>query len=141
MLRPEVALDPCDIYLATGNQNDEILHSCQRYWIAEAIRYTHHEAVEELFTDYNPTTIGQMRKQVVLTDWPELPSIERLPPRKTPHYGLGPILENEGTISGTYSVIDTVFTEQLGYNRAEDFSGRLHLVYSDQKTVSLIHTI
>jgi hypothetical protein len=53
MLRSEVALDLYDIYLATGNQDDEILHSCQRYWIAEAIRYTHREAVEELFTDYN----------------------------------------------------------------------------------------
>ena len=64
-----------------------------------------------------------MRKQVVLTDWLELPSIERLPPRKTPHYSLGPILENKGTISGTYSVIDIVFTKQLGYNRVEDFGG------------------
>ena len=72
-----------------------------------------------------------MRKQVVLTDWLELPSIERLPPCKTPYYGLSPILENEGTISGTYSVIDIVFTEQLGYNCAEDFSGWLYLVYSD----------
>ncbi len=141
MLRPEVALDPCDIYLATGNQDDEILHGCQRYWIAEAIRYTHREAVEELFTDRNPTTTGQMRKPVALTDWPELPSVERLPPRKTPHYGLGPILENEGTISGTYSVIDKIFTEQLGYNRAKDFDGWLHLVYGDQKTVSLIRTV
>jgi hypothetical protein len=141
MLHPKVALDPCDIYLATGNQDDEILHGCQRYWIAEAIRYTHREAVEELFTNHNPTTTSQMRKQVVLTDWPELPSIEHLPPRKTPHYGLGPILENEGTISGTYSVIDIVFTEQLGYNRAEDFGGQLHLVYGDQKTVSLIHIV
>lgn len=141
MLRSEVALDPCDIYLATGNQDDEILHGCQQYWIAEAIRYTHREAVEELFTDRNPTTTGQTRKWVVLTDWPELPSVERLPPRKTPHYGLGPILENEGTISGTYSVIDKVFAEQLGYNRAEDFGGRLHLVYGDQKTVSLIRTV
>jgi hypothetical protein len=141
MLRPEVSLDPCDIYLAAGNQDDEILHSCQRYWIAEAIRYTHRKAVEDLFTNHNPTTIGQMRKRVVLTDWPELPLIERLPPRKTPHYGLGPILENEGTISGTYSVIDTVFTEQLGYDREKDFDGRLHLVYGDQKTVSLIRTV
>jgi hypothetical protein len=41
MLRPEIALDPCDIYLAAGNQNDEILQGCQRYWIAEAIRYVH----------------------------------------------------------------------------------------------------
>lgn len=30
MLRPEVALDPCVIYLAAGNQDDEILHGCQR---------------------------------------------------------------------------------------------------------------
>ena len=141
MLRPEIALDPCDIYLAAGNQEDEILHGCQRYWIAEAIRYTHREAVEELFTDCSPTSTSQMRSQVVLTDWPDLPLVEGLPPRKTPHYSLGPILENEGIISGTYSVIDVIFTEQLGYNRTADFDGRLHLVYGDQKTVSLIRTV
>ncbi|KAH7394801.1 hypothetical protein BKA66DRAFT_606463 [Pyrenochaeta sp. MPI-SDFR-AT-0127] len=62
-------------------------------------------------------------------------------PRKPPHYSLGPIFENEGTISGTYSVIDRVFTEQLGYNPADDFGGRLHLVHGDQKTVSLIRTV
>jgi hypothetical protein len=67
MLRPETVLNPCDIYLAISNQDDEILHNCQRYWIAEAIRYTHCETVEELFTDHNPTTTGQMRKRVVLT--------------------------------------------------------------------------
>jgi len=88
MLRPDVALDPCDIYLAAGNRNDEILQGCQRYWIAEAIRYTHREAVEELFADHNPTIAGQTRKRAVLTGWPELPSIERLPPRKTLHYPL-----------------------------------------------------
>ena len=82
-----------------------------------------------------------MRKQVIFIDWPELPSIKCLPPCKTPYYGLGPIIENEGTISGTYSVIDIVFTEKLGYNRAEDFSRRLHLVYGDQKTVLLIRAV
>jgi hypothetical protein len=141
MLHSNVALDSCDITLAAGNREDEILHGCQRYWIAEAIRYTHRLAIEELFSDQDSTATGHMRQRVILTDWPELPSIERLPPRKTPHYGLGPILENEGTISGTYSVIDTVFTEQLGYSREKDFGGRLHLVYGDQKTVSLIRTV
>lgn len=138
MLRPGTALAPCDIYLAPGNQDDEILHGCQRFWIAEAIRYTHREAVEELFIDHN---LEQTRKRIILANWPEIPSIERLPPRKTPHYGLGPILENEGTINGTYSVIDKVFTEQLGYDRIDDFGGRLHLVYGDQKTVSLIRSV
>ena len=41
MLRLEVAFDPCDIYLADGNKDDEIIRGCQRYWIAEAICYTH----------------------------------------------------------------------------------------------------
>ncbi len=141
MLHPEVALDPCDITLATGNQDDEILHTCQRYWIAEAIRYTHRAAVEDLFSDNDPATTGKMRQRVLLTGWPELPTVERLPPRKTPHYSLGPILENEGTISGTYSVIDAVFTEQLGYDPEKDFNRQLHLVYGDQKTVSLIRTV
>src|SRR5271170_6600037 len=62
MLRSEVALDPCDIYLAAGNRDDEILHGCQRYWIAEAIRYTHREAVEELFTSKNCVTVGWRQK-------------------------------------------------------------------------------
>jgi hypothetical protein len=141
MLHPEVTLNPCDITLAAGNREDEVLHACHHYWIAEAIRYTHRAAVEKLFGDHNPIITGGMRRRTILTGWPELPTVERLPPRKTPHYGLGPILENEGTISGTYSVIDTVFTEQLGYNPEKDLDRRLHLVYGDQKTVSLIHAV
>jgi hypothetical protein len=86
MLRPRVAFHPCDITLVAGNQADEILHDCQRCWIAEAIRYTHRAAVEKLFSDHDPIAIGQMRQQVVLAGWPELPTVERLPPRKTPHY-------------------------------------------------------
>jgi hypothetical protein len=50
MFHPEVPLSPFDIYMAPGNQNDEVFHQCQRHWIAEAIRYTHREAVETLFT-------------------------------------------------------------------------------------------
>ena len=97
--------------------------------------------MEKLFIDGNPTSTGRIRSQVILTDWPDLPSVERLSPRKTPHHSLSPILENEGTISGTYNVIDEVFTQQLGYNHTTDFNGRLYLVYSDQKTVSLIRTV
>ena len=78
MLRNEVTLNPCDILLAAGNQEDEILHKCQRYWIAEAIRYTHPKAVEDLFTDSSPNIPGQMGPRVTLTDWPELPSVHLL---------------------------------------------------------------
>ena len=141
MLRSEVALDPCDILLAAGNQEDEILHRCQRYWIAEAIRCTHRSTVEDLFTDSVPSMSGQTSARITLTDWPEFPSVRRLNQRKTPHYGLAPILENEGTISGTYNVIDAIFSVQLEYDREKDFDQRLQLVYGDEKTVSLIRAV
>jgi hypothetical protein len=44
MLHPDIALDENDISFAPGSLDDEILHQTQRYWIAEAIRYTHHDA-------------------------------------------------------------------------------------------------
>jgi hypothetical protein len=37
-------------------------------------------------------------------------------------------------------VIDTIFSHQLNYTQ-KDFDGRLHLVYGDQKTVSLIQAL
>jgi hypothetical protein len=136
MVYPGVALDPCNIYLAVGNQEDNILYNCQYYWIAEAIRYTYCKAVEELFSNRDSDTVNKI--QAVLTGWPELPTVERLPLCKTPYFSIGPILENEGTISSTYSVIDAVFTKQLELDCKKDFDGRLQLVYGNQKTVSLI---
>lgn len=137
MLHPRVPLDPCDILQAAGNEDDTILHACQRHWIAEAIRYTHRTAVEKLFSDDSTAT----EEPGNLPDWPELPTIERLSPRKTPHYALSPILENEGTIAGTYNVIDAIFTGQLKYDCEKDFDGTLIPVYGDQKTFSLLRTI
>jgi hypothetical protein len=51
------------------------------------------------------------------------------------------MLYNEGTIEGTYKVIENIFLEQLGDNSDTDFETRLQLVYGDQKTVSLINTV
>jgi len=116
MLHPKVALDACDIFLAAGNRHDAILHACQRYCIAEAIRYTHRAAVEKLFSNDNSTTVGQEKEPENLPDWPEPPTVERLSPRHTSHFALCPILENEGTIAGIYNVIDEIFTGQLGHD-------------------------
>ena len=44
-------------------------------------------------------------------------------------------------ISGIYSIINIVFTEQLGYNYTKDFSKQLYLVYNNQKTVLLIYIV
>jgi hypothetical protein len=135
MFHPEIALDPVVIYMAPGNQEDDVLFQSQEYWIVEAIRCTHSEAVAALFANFMKT------KQPDSVGWPKFPSVERLSSRKTPHYSFGPFLENEGTIAGTYNVIDTVFQEELGYDCAKDFDELLYLVYGDQKTVSLIQTV
>ena len=130
MLRNKVTLNLCDILLAAGNQEDEILHKCQCYYIAEAICYTHRKAVEDLFTDSSPNIPGQTGSWVTLVDWPELPSVCLLAQQKTPYYGLSPILENEGTISSIYNVINTIFSYQLEYNQEKDFDQQLQIVYS-----------
>ena len=128
MFHPEIALDWNDICFAPGNLDDEIRHEAQRYWIAEAIRYTHPDAIKKLFMDNQ-------------SEWPQFPKVDRLPAQKTTHYSLSPILENEGTIDGTYNVIDKIFLDQFGYDSSTDFEDILHLIYGDQKTVSLIRAV
>jgi hypothetical protein len=51
------------------------------------------------------------------------------------------MLYNEGTIDGTYQVIENVFLEQLGDDGDTNLDGLLQLVYGDQKTVSLLHAV
>ena len=92
MFHPEVTLSPHDIYMAPGNQDDEIFHQCQRHWIAEAIRYTHREAVEKLFTAEACVKPGQMKPRAHLIDWPEFPAVKRLPVQRRVDYSLMPML-------------------------------------------------
>lgn len=129
MLHPMHKLTQFNIMCAPGNVEDEVHTQCQRYWIFEAVRHTHREAIDTLYQPGEPCGHGLSSL------------LQRLPRRKTPHHGLGPILENEGTISGTYKVIDNLFTKQLGLDPAQEFNGPLYLVYGDQKTVSLIRTV
>lgn len=141
MFRPEIPLTVDDVYLAAGNDTKDINQDCQRFWIAEAIRYIHREAVESIFATNQSSTSKISTDGSPPLRYPEFPLVERLTPRKTPHFGLGPILENEGTIQGTYQVIDKIFTGQLRLDPAVNFNSHLYLVYGDQKTVSLIQSV
>lgn len=51
MFHPQIALEPNDICLTSINRDDEICHEAQWYWIAEAIRYIHPDAIKKLFRD------------------------------------------------------------------------------------------
>jgi hypothetical protein len=68
------------------------------------------------------------------TIWPKFPTVERLPLQKTSHYSFSPFLENEGAISGTYNIINTVFQEELGYDCEKGFEELLYLVFGDLLT-------
>jgi hypothetical protein len=69
------------LYLAPGNQEDDVLFQSQESWIAEAIRCTHREAVEILFAD------GET-KQPDLVGWLQFPSVERLSLQKNVSLGI-----------------------------------------------------
>src|SRR5467141_4521527 len=56
MFRPEIPLSTKDVYDAPGTQTNDISTQCQRFWIAEAIRYTHKTAVDAIFAG-NPSEI------------------------------------------------------------------------------------
>ena len=76
-----------------------------------------------------------------------MPSVDRLPPQKLHHFTLGPILENEGTLEGIYSVLRNIFSGnnskynfqegQLGYKEGLFNNKELVLINGDQKTVGL----
>lgn len=51
------------------------------------------------------------------------------------------MLVNEGTIDGTYTVIEKIFLEQFSHAPEKDFSRLLQLVFGDQKTISLIQAV
>ena len=108
MLHHRVSLHYHIILDTDDNQDNEILHICQWYWITEAIHYTHHAAVEKLFNNH--------------TDWSAFLIVECLSSHHTSHYALDSILENEDTISDTYNVIDAVFKKQLKYDCEKNFN-------------------
>lgn len=105
----------------------------QKYWIAEAIQYVYGTAIDAIFQKNNDP---QHR-------YPEFLVIDQLPPQQTVHHDLGPILQNEGTIKGTYGVIHDIFKKQFKLNdRTHPFwTNKIQLTYGDQKTVSLIQTV
>lgn len=70
--------------------------------------------------------------------YPHVPVLDVLKSTKTTHVTLGPILEDEASISANYHVLENIFLKQLSLERENDFNDRLYLVYGNQKTARLI---
>jgi len=136
MLKPTEQLTRSVIFNHPGNQADSYTEQCQLHWIAEAIAYA----------------IPKVKELDIVADfWPSMPIIDRLLPRKLRHFALGPILENEGTLEGTYGVLRNIFggddgecgfqEGQLGYKDGSFDNGELVLINGDQKTIGLLQSV
>lgn len=130
---PKVKLQSPHIVLNDGNRENETMFQRQNHWIAEAIRYVHGTAIDAIFQKNNDSQ----------HQYPEFPVIDRLPPQQTVHHDLGPILQNEGTVKGTYGVLHDIFKAQFKLNDQTHpfWTNKIQLIYGDQKTVSLIQTV
>ena len=95
MLKPTEQLTYSVIFNHPGNQADSYTEQCQLYQITKAIAYT----------------IPKVKELNIAADfWPSMPIIDRLPLQKLRYFVLGPILENKGTLEGTYGVLRNIFS-------------------------------
>jgi hypothetical protein len=106
MHNPNVQLDHEDILLSPGIQGDIKSDEITRGHISDAIRRMHPRAVQTIFekSDLEP---------------PQIPTFQKLEPKRTRYWQLGAINENEGTISGTMRVHDNMFLQQFGLSSSD----------------------
>jgi Family of unknown function (DUF6589) len=128
MLHREVPLTIEDLLYSPGAAvYDEIAAKIDAYFILEAIRTAYPESVKSIFSKSD-------------SPYPSMPAVELLELRKTDSKTLGPILFNEGTLDGSYEVIESIYKHQFQLDDTE-FTDRLFLAFGDQKTSSLIRSM
>jgi len=127
MLKEEVRLPLRRIVLAPGNIYDSTQKQISLFCIHKAIRQQFPNAIRDIY-------------QLAPHSEMSMPRINVLKPEKTHHFSLGPVPHNEGTIKGTYDVLENIFVQQF-HREPKDFEEMLVLVYGDQKTASIIRSI
>ena len=130
-----ILLNIKDIYRSPGF-GDELLLQISRYLIANVIKGIYLASIERIFKDSDL--------------FPQMPSIQYISNRKTKFQQFGAIIEDKGTIQGTYGVYKSIFLNQLGlqaldnpYNSTtpNNFTKRLQLTHGDQLTAYYIRSV
>ena len=130
-----IPLNIKDIYRSFGF-GDELLLQISRYLIANIIKGIYLTSIERIFKDSD--------------FFPQMLSIQYISNRKTKFWQFGTIIEDKGTIQGTYGVYKSIFLNQLGlqaldnpYNSTtpNNFTKRLWLTYGDQLTAYYIRLV
>ncbi|KAF1810006.1 hypothetical protein P152DRAFT_475367 [Eremomyces bilateralis CBS 781.70] len=128
MLHRETPLSIEDLFYSPGAAiYDETASKIDSYFIAEAIRTAYPKSVKSIFSNSD-------------IPFPAMPTVELLELRKTDSKTLGPILFNEGTLDGSYEVIESIYKRQFQLD-SKEFDNRLFLAFGDQKTSSLIRSM
>lgn len=128
MLHRDVPLTIEDLLYSPGAAiYDEPAAEIDSCFIAEAIRTAYPSSVKHIFATSD-------------ISFPTMPTVELLEIRKTDSKTLGPILFNEGTLDGSYEVVDSIYKHQFQLDDM-DFNDRLFLAFGDQKTSSLIRSM
>jgi len=128
MLHRDVPLTIEDLLYSPGAAiYDETAAEIDTYFIAEAIRTAYPKSVKSIFSKSD-------------IPFPAMPTVELLELRKTDSKTLGPILFNEGTLDGSYEVVESIYKHQFQLDDTE-FNSRLFLAFGDQKTSSLIRSM
>ena len=132
---PTIPLNIKDIYRSPGFSNELLLY-ISRYLITNAIKGIYLTSIERIFKDSNL--------------FPQMLSIRYISNKKTRYQQFSTIIEDEGTIQGTYSVYKSIFLNQLSlqtldnpYNSTtpNNFTKRLQLAYSDQLIIYYIRLV
>jgi hypothetical protein len=79
---------------------NETAANIDNYFITEAIQTAYPESVKSIFAKSNIT-------------YPAMPAVELVESRKTDSKTLGLILFNEGTLDGSYEVIESIYKHQF----------------------------
>ena len=98
MHHPDVSLRyGKDVLCAPGAQRDDIQADVCIFFISDTIRRLYPKAVDQIWA------------QSPNEDFPRMPKIDVLNPRRTKSYSLGGIPFSEGTIDGNYQVHKSIF--------------------------------
>ncbi|KAH7109991.1 hypothetical protein B0J13DRAFT_534649 [Dactylonectria estremocensis] len=98
--------------IPSGAIYDETAAKIDTYFIAEAIRSAYLTSVKSIFS-------------TSAIPYPAIPTIELLELRKTDSKTLGPILFNEGTLDGSYKVVESIYKHQFQLDDKEFDNSRL----------------
>ena len=137
MYRDNVLLTLKDPMHAPGIRFDDIERQITYSFIATANREVFLRETAEVF-EVEPTSGKKQPAWRQVKEWPHMPCMDRLAPRRTEHVTLFPVTGNESTTNGTHNAVTKMFGGRFGLT-PEDHIGKIRVCVEDEWTSSNIN--